>query len=179
MARKTTDGEGPPDLTVVGEPEEKAPMRRSQRQARRVEEETTRRMQATSLRLAGVTYEQIGERLGISASGAQHLVETNLHRANQREVDALRAIENQRLDKAMSAIWSDVLSGDIKAIDTFLRISARRSKLNGLDAPQKLDLNVSIRQEMEDALANLEKMVLGKVVGDTVVWDDSDSDRPD
>ena len=46
-----------------------------------------------------------------------------------------------------------MLNGEDKAIDTFLRISQRRARLNGLDAPQKLDLNLSIRQEMEELLA--------------------------
>lgn len=176
MARKKDGGEDPPALSLVGE--EKAPQRRTQRQARRKEEATTRRLEATSLRLAGLTYDQIGERLEISREAARQLVEQNLERANQREVDMLRAIENQRLDKAMSAIWTEVLRGDLKAIQTFLSISARRAKLNGLDAATKLDINMNVRQEMQQALDNLETMVTGLVVGDTVVWqrdDDRDS----
>jgi hypothetical protein len=175
MARKGDEDEGP-NLSLVGEPEDKTPVKRSQRQARRQEEMKAKRLEATSLRLAGLTWEQIGDRLGMSDQGARSLVETNLERANQREVDMLRAIENQRLDKAMSAIWRDVLSGDLKAIDTFLKISQRRSRLNGLDAPQKIDMNLNIRQEMEQALNNLESMVLGQVVNGEVVWDDRDSD---
>lgn len=154
---------------------EKAP--KAKAAARREEEQKKRRLEAMSLRQAGLTWDQIGERLGIARDSARELVYRNLERADNREVDAQRAIENARLDRAQAAIWTRVLNGEDKAIDTFLRISQRRARLNGLDAPQKLDLNLSIRQEMEEALHNLERVVLGEVIQETVGWGDDDRDR--
>lgn len=127
----------------------------------------TRRQQALSLRLAGMTYEQIAERLEVSNAGARDMVLRTLERAENRAVDYERGIENQRLDRAQAAIWTKVLDGDLKAIDTYLRISARRAKMNGLDAPTRVDLSVSVREEMEDALQKLEAVVLeGEVIRD-------------
>src|SRR6478735_307751 len=105
--------------------------------ARRKKQEA-RRIEAMSLTIAGLTPEQIGERLGISASGVKALVSRTLERASNRNVDQLREIENQRLDRAQAAIWTKVISGDLKAIDTWLRISARRARINGLDAATKI-----------------------------------------
>lgn len=123
-------------------------------------ERQARRTEAVSMALAGLTYEQIGERLGISAQGAHALVERTIIDTRNYAVDQLRALENARLDRAQAAIWSSVLEGDIKAVNTFLRISERRAKMNGLDAPNKVQMAVSVRQEMEQALVLLEEVIL-------------------
>ena len=81
--------------------------------------------------------------------------------------EGLRAIENERLDVAEAAIWDAVKEGDLKAIAMFLRISARRSRMNGMDAPVRVDLPLGIRAEMEAKLAELRDVVLGEVIGDT------------
>lgn len=123
-----------------------------------------RRVEALSLRLAGLTYEQIGERLGISTQGAIDLVNRTLSRAENLAVQQLRELESARLDRAQAAIWTQVLEGDLRAVDVFLRLSKRRSLLLGLDAPTEININVGIRDEMEAALGELEKVILGTVV---------------
>ena len=123
-----------------------------------------RRVEALSLRLAGLSYETIGDRLGISEEGARDLVNRTLERAESKVVDQERALENARLDRAQAAIWTKVIEGDLKAVDTYLRISQRRAKMNGLDAPTKIDLSLNVRQEMEQALVQLERVVLGEVI---------------
>jgi hypothetical protein len=128
------------------------------------ERASAKRVEAMSLRLAGLTWEQIGDRLQISTEAARQIVQTALDRATHDRVEALREIENARLDRAQAAIWTKVLEGDLKAVDTFLRISQRRSKMNGLDAPTKIDLGVTIKQEMEAALQELEAVVMGEVI---------------
>lgn len=128
--------------------------------------ERARRVEAMSLRLAGLTYEQIGQRLDISKTAALDLVKRGLETAENLNAEQLREIENARLDRAQASIWTKVLDGDIQALDAFLRISARRARLNGMDAPQKVDMNVHIRAEMVQALENLERVVLGEVVRD-------------
>lgn len=135
---------------------------------RSAEISATRRIEAVSLRLAGMTYEQIGERLGVSTAQASRLVKQSLESAENSVAQDMRDIENARLDRAQSAIWSNVLRGDLKSIDVFLRISTARRKLNGLDAPAKLDVNMTIREEMNQALADLEHLVLeGEIVEDS------------
>lgn len=133
--------------------------------ARRLEDRA-RRVEALSLRLAGFSLEQIAERMDLSISGVRDLVNRTLERAENTGVEEMRDIENARLDRAQAAIWDKVLRGEEKAVDTFLRISQRRARLNGLDMPTKVDLTMSIKQEMEQALARLENVVLGEVISD-------------
>jgi hypothetical protein len=126
----------------------------------RQERESARRVQAVSLALAGFTNEQIGKQLGIEADSAKKLVQRSLQTAEARNVEEMRALENQRLDRAQAAIWSNVVAGDLKSVQAFLAISKQRAQINGLNAPTKIEVNVGIRNEMERALENLETMVL-------------------
>jgi transposase len=134
---------------------------------RRVAQQQARRAEAMSLAMAGLTYEQIGDRLGISRNGARDLIERVLATAVNQAAPELRAMENARLDRAQSAIWSKVLSGELAAVQTFLAISARRAKMNGIDEPTKVNLSINVRQEMEQALAQLEQVVLGETIDAT------------
>lgn len=125
-----------------------------------------RRIEAMSLKLAGASYEAIGERLGIAPQSVRALIARNLERADNRLVEEMRAIENARLDRAQAAIWKRVLDGELDAVRTYLQISARRAKMNGLDAPQRIALSANVRVEMEQALDELKHVVLGEVVDD-------------
>jgi hypothetical protein len=125
----------------------------------------SRRVKALSLRMAGLTYAQVGEQLSISEEGARDLVERTLGPGDHTAADTMRELEGQRLDRAQAAIWTRVIAGDDKAIQTFLHLSQRRARLFGLDMPTKIDLSVSVRQEMETALIHLEALVLGEVTG--------------
>ena len=53
----------------------------------------------------------------------------------KEEVGKLRAIELRRLDMMLKAVSPRAMRGDVKAIGAALRISERRAKLLGLDAP--------------------------------------------
>lgn len=131
------------------------------------QQRTARNTQAVTLRLSGLTYAQIGERMGISTNSAQRMVTRTLQESQDAAVDNLRSIENARLDRAQAAIWKDVLDGDLQAVQTFLRISDRRAKMNGLDAPQKVDMNLNVKQEMEQAITELESVLIqGEVIDD-------------
>lgn len=137
-----------------------------------------RRVEAMNLRLAGFSYESIAERMGVSESAVHALIGRTLEKAVNYSVDQLREVENARLDRAQAAIWTRVLSGDEKAIDSFLRISQRRARLNGLDAPQQVNLRVSVRNEMEHALGELRQVMMQEVV-DAEVLGDGDDDNED
>src|SRR5829696_4630995 len=119
-----------------------------------------RRVEALSLKLAGVSTAQIAERMGIQPDTVRQLINRTLASAENRAVEEMRELENARLDRAQAAIWSQVLAGDVRAVIAFLRISARRARLNGLDSPTKIDLSSDVRSEMERALADLERVVL-------------------
>jgi hypothetical protein len=53
-----------------------------------------------------------------------------------------RAMELARLDVMLHAVWEKIEGGDVRAIDTALRVSERRAKLLGLDAPVQQDMTV-------------------------------------
>ena len=64
--------------------------------------------------------------------------------ADRPAVSMLRELEVQRLDAILYALWDDVLHGDANAVHTALRISERRSRLLGLDAPHSIEAKTRI-----------------------------------
>lgn len=100
-----------------------------------------RRREAMRLRCEGQTLREIGRQLGISRQSAQRHVRGALDQlaAETRDATAgLRALELSRIDTAWAAIWPDVERGDLQAIDRMLRLSERRCRLLGLDAPTRI-----------------------------------------
>jgi hypothetical protein len=96
---------------------------------------------AVQLRLAGATYTQISQQLGVSRSYAFYLVATALDRTKTRTEETaaqLRELDLSRLDAMLWGIWKTALAGNLLAIDRVLKILERRAKLLGLDAPTKL-----------------------------------------
>ena len=96
---------------------------------------------AKALRIRGYTWDQIADLTNYSGGGAVWNAVNNLLQKQQAEgVAELRAIENERLDVAIHAIWDKVKDGDLQAIDRLIRLSERRAKMNGLDMPIGLTL---------------------------------------
>jgi hypothetical protein len=91
---------------------------------------------ALELRRAGVTYEGIAERVGYQTrNGAHRAVARVLARNPAADVDAVRELETDRLDRLLVAVWPVALKGDAKAVDQVLKIAERRARLLGLDVP--------------------------------------------
>lgn len=104
-------------------------------------EAVMRQKQALDLRIAGLPYQDIADRLGYAARGAAHkAVMSALTHTLQEPADNLRQIEVARLDKMLLALWPKVLKADVAAIDRALRIAERRARLLGLDAPTRQEL---------------------------------------
>lgn len=101
-----------------------------------------KQIQALKLRQAGISYEDIARRVGYrSASGAYQAVKSAMRKTLREPADELRQMEISRLDVALFAIWPAVKRGDLFAIDRFLKICERRSRLLGLDAKQEINLD--------------------------------------
>lgn len=104
---------------------------------------TERRTKAFELRKSGLTYEKIGNKIGISTQAAHGLIKRELVRlSKQAEGDAslLRQLEIERLDCLIDAIWPKAMDGDLPAIDRVLRIAERRARFLGLDEPEKKNI---------------------------------------
>jgi len=67
-----------------------------------------------------------------------------LRDGTSEDTEAVRDIELQRLDALLAGIWAKAARGNVAAIDRALRISERRCKLLGVDAPTELKLGGSI-----------------------------------
>lgn len=99
-----------------------------------------REREVLALRMAGATYVQIAEKLGITPSGAYRVAARVLERlkaeANE-QAEELRQVEADRLDALQLAVWPLATRGNLGAVDRVLRIMARRADLLGLDAPAR------------------------------------------
>src|SRR5215467_1218448 len=80
---------------------------------------------AIELRIAGLSYRQISERLGCARQSAQDAVRRALDRQTAEsaaKVERLRALQGERIERAMAAIWDQVERGQLGAIDRLYRL---------------------------------------------------------
>lgn len=104
------------------------------------------RRRAWELRLAGLTQQQIGAKLGVS----QSIVSRMLARARQDATEAAQSIaatatteQVARLDRMLTALWEKVRNGNERAVETVLRIEERRARLLGLDAAVRKEVDIT------------------------------------
>jgi hypothetical protein len=127
----------------------------------------TRAGEVLALSLSGLSERAIAHRLGINPVHVRRILDVEIALDHTPDVERMRTLENARLDVAQASIWDDVIADDHTAIKTFLAISTSRAKLNGLNAPVQVDVNVQVRQDMVDALTALENVVLGTVLDES------------
>lgn len=137
------------------------------------------------LRKRGMSYDAIAKELGYAdRTGPHQVVKRWLERIkteNYHSMEELREIELQKLDdmleknnKQMDLILTsgldplEITKVMAKLQDTQLKIMDRRAKLVGLDAPTRVETNVTMSHE--DALKELEDEP-----GNTSPSDDADS----
>ena len=100
-----------------------------------------RQAQALELRKAGATYRQIAEQLGYRSPQAAHKSVTSaLKKLVEEPAKELRKMELERLDGMFIVMYRQAKQGILGAVDRCLRIMERRSKMLGLDVPQKFEL---------------------------------------
>ena len=103
-----------------------------------------RQKEALSLRLVGLSYDAIAERLEFAnRSGAFRAVQAALKKTLQDPADELRTLELERLDSMLLPMMAQAKKGNQGAVDRVLRIMERRAKLLGLDAPTKQEITGS------------------------------------
>ena len=108
-----------------------------------------KREKALDLRRAGASLRDIARALGVAHSTAKEYLDeamADLQAAQNEKAEATRAVELDRLERLHMSLWPTATGKDTepetrnKAIDRLVRISERRSKLLGLDAPQRQEL---------------------------------------
>ncbi|APZ43848.1 hypothetical protein [Acidihalobacter ferrooxydans] len=103
-----------------------------------------RRKEAVKLRLAGLSYRQIGDRLGISHVAALNHVRAvldELRSETAETAEQIRRIELERLDCATALAMRMIDRGELAGIDRLIKIQERRARLLGLDAAERVDVS--------------------------------------
>lgn len=128
--------------------------------------------EAIRLRTEGYSYDEIAQALGYAnRGGAYKAVERGLQRWMREADDELRALELARLDVITKRLWPVIEGANpntmLRAVEQYMRVSERRAKLAGLDAPEKrqvaVEANGTIRIEVIEELGEFLNLV------DTVV----------
>jgi Homeodomain-like domain len=97
---------------------------------------------AVELRRDGLSYRQIATALGCSVSTAHSYVRDELSLLAEHTLEAtvqLRAVENARIDELWRSLWPKREWPTTAA--ALVRLSQRRSSLNGLDAPKEVKIS--------------------------------------
>jgi hypothetical protein len=104
-----------------------------------------REVRALDLRRAGLSYQQIAKEVGWAAeSSAFRAVKRALDRTLREPAEAVRNFESDRLDEWLLKLMPAIDRGEPRSIEVALKISERRSKLLGLDAPSRQELSVDV-----------------------------------
>lgn len=108
-------------------------------------EEAQKRMQIMNLRISGWSMPEISNLLQITEKEAYGIVLQQLQEwtnITREMTEEMRTLELERLDAFLKSLWPKVLAGSPKAIEVALKITERRAKLSGLDAPEKSQIQV-------------------------------------
>jgi hypothetical protein len=119
-----------------------------------------RGLEAMNLRLEGLRYSQIAERMHASEQYCWRLVQGELQWLSRQRAEAAEQVaqlELARLDEMFHGIWPKAKQGDLAAVDRVLQLMQRRAKILGLDAetnaPQAAATQVTL---------NISEMIVAK-----------------
>jgi transposase-like protein len=92
-----------------------------------------RKCRAVELALHGRSYDQIAREIGYANRGTVHRVVANALADRLVDgIDELREWEAARLDALQAAAWDKAMAGDVRAVNSVLKIIDRRCRLFGL-----------------------------------------------
>lgn len=100
-----------------------------------------RRQQALELRKQGYSYRAIGRVLEVSHQTAANDVKAalaELDKIERLEASEMRRLMAERIDMARHAIAVEVISGNMGAVDRWIKLNEQEAKLFGLNEPEKI-----------------------------------------
>lgn len=134
---------------------------------------------AVALRLAGASFTEVAEALGLGSVGdAYEMVESTLAlQVTDEDREQLRQIEAARLDRLQRSVWGVATDPDhpdhYLALNAVLKISDSRRRLLGLDMPTEISVSSPTQDELDRWVASVTNQQLGRfaaleatVVGD-------------
>ncbi|WP_433341697.1 hypothetical protein [Streptomyces sp. CA-253872] len=115
-----------------------------------------KRAQATSLRVAGVDWATIADRVGYASAGAACAAVGEALKANLREqeqsVDELRAVGLAKINRLQAAFWPAAIQDkDVRAAKIVLECIKQEARLQGTEAPTRV--NVEAQRLVDEILA--------------------------
>jgi len=124
--------------------------------------------QALELRKAGMTFQDIADKLGYADhKGAHKAVMTALRKTIQEPADELRKLELERLDVMLKSLWPFVLKGSPRHVEQALKVMDRRASYLGLDAPKQVEDHRTVTLHvMAERLADDLGMTPGEVLAE-------------
>lgn len=103
-----------------------------------------REMKVLELRRAGLTWQRIADEVGYADhTGAYSAYKRAIKRTMQQPADEIREQELDRIDRLQLAAWPNAMKGNERAILAIVRLMERRAKLLGLDAPTRIQQDVT------------------------------------
>jgi hypothetical protein len=130
-------------------------MTKTQRAAEAIENER----RVVELRLVGLTFDRIAEQIGYTdGSAAYKAYQRAIARTVTQPAEELRDVELARLDSLWRVNYRNAMTGDAKATLVCLRISERRARLLGMDAPIKTEMELTAYQGGTDIDREVERL---------------------
>jgi len=107
-------------------------------------EQIDRELRVLELRRMGYTWQKIADSVGYADhTGAYAAYKRAMKRTLQQPADELRSQEVDRIDNLQLILWDQAITGDVKAIMAIIKLMERRAKLLGLDAPVRIEQEVT------------------------------------
>lgn len=107
-------------------------------------EQIDRELRVLELRRMGYTWQKIADSVGYADhTGAYAAYKRAMKRTLQQPADELRSQEVDRIDNLQLILWDQAVTGDVKAIMAIIKLMERRAKLLGLDAPVRIEQEVT------------------------------------
>lgn len=133
-----------------------------------------RRAQAIEMKLAGMTYRQIADKLGYANTGT---VSNDINRAfeqavidREHHIDVLIEEQIQILDRMRRAAWPAAIKGDTRSIDIVLKCVDRATKLLRLTPEAQVNVQVFTVDSIERRIKELDRQIA--LEGSQYEWSD-------
>jgi hypothetical protein len=141
----------------------KSPSRKSP--SKKPKDVRERERQVTEMLRMGLDLDTIAEQLGYADHSAIVRIRDRVCKRHTIEnLEEVRAIEIDRLDGLMQAVWPKAIKGDMWAVDRVLSIMERRSKYLGLDHSDGImERQTAIAEQQAQLLLVIVKAAIGKV----------------
>jgi hypothetical protein len=134
-----------------------------------------RRAQAIEYKLAGMTYQQIADKLGYAS---RSMACTDVKRAfeqavidREHHVDVLIEEQIQILDRMRRAAWPAAIKGDTRSIDIVLKCVDRATKLLRLTPDAQVNVQVFTVDAIERRIKELDRQI--SLEGSQYEWTDA------